>query len=140
MSAIDVQNINSKTGNSAITISDAGVTTAGALNADSVTYGLNSVSSGATTTMDFATNSSHIVTMTQSSTFAFSNVAAGQTGVIIIKQDATGGWSFTLPAIAKTPKGGATITQTTTANSVSVLSYSVLDASNVLVNYIADFA
>ena len=111
-----------------------------AVSADAITYDLNSVTSGTTTTLDFAANSSHVVTMTQASTFAFSNVAAGQTGVIIIKQDATGGWSFTLPASAKTPKGGATIVQTTTANTVSVLSYSVLDASNVLVNYIADFA
>jgi hypothetical protein len=110
------------------------------VSADAVTYDLNSVTSGSTTTLDFTANSSHVVTMTQASTFAFSNVAAGQTGVIIIKQDATGGWSFTLPAVAKTPKGGATIIQTTTANTVSVLSYSVLDASNVLVNYIADFA
>lgn len=105
-----------------------------------VTYSLNSTNSSATTTLDFGANSSHIVTLVGAATFAFSNVAAGQTGVIILKQDATGGHSFTLPATAKTPKGGAAITQVTTANTVSVLSYSVLDTSNVLVNYIGDFA
>jgi len=135
--------LDSVTGRGATTANDVtvGDLTATAVNADALTYGLNSVTvSGATTTLDFAANSSHVITMTQATTFAFSNAAAGQTGVLYIKQNATGGYSFTLPAIAKTPKGGAAIVQTTTANSVSVLSYTVLDASNVLVNYIADFA
>jgi hypothetical protein len=93
-----------------------------------------------TTTLDFSTTNNFVVTMAASTTFSFSNVAAGQTGVIYVKQDATGGWSFTLPAIAKTPLGGAAIAQTTTANTISILSYTVLDSSNVLMNYIGDYA
>jgi len=55
-------------------------------------------------------------------------------------QDATGGRTFALPTIAKTPKGGASIVQETGATTVSILSYTVLDTSNVLVNYIGDYA
>lgn len=96
--------------------------------------------STASTTINFALSVNFIVNLSSSTTFTFSNLQAGQSGVIVLVQDATGGRTFTLPASAKTPKGGAAISQVTTANSKSVLSYTVLDGSNVLVNYIAEFA
>lgn len=95
---------------------------------------------GSTLTIDLAASKHFIVTMTANTTFAFSNIDAGRSGNIVIKEDSTGGYSFTLPTEAKTPLNGATITQQTGANKVSVLSYHVLDSSNVLVNYIGDFA
>jgi hypothetical protein len=95
---------------------------------------------GSTTTIDFAAANHHSITLNQSTTLSFSNVAAGQQGVIFVTENATGGYSFTLPAIAKTPKGGASIVQETGANKRSIISYMVLDASNVLINYIGDYA
>lgn len=100
----------------------------------------NVTASGASTSVDFSASNHHKVTLSATTTFTFSNVAAGQQGVIFLKQDATGGRSFTLPAAAKTPQGGAAIAQVTTANSLSILSYIVMDASNILVNYIGEYA
>lgn len=96
--------------------------------------------SGGTSTIDLASANNHYVTLTASTTIAFSNKDAGRQGNIIFKQDATGGRSFTLPSECKTPVNGAAIVQSTNANEISVLSYYVLDASNILVNYIGDFA
>ena len=78
--------------------------------------------------------------MIANTTISFSNVSAGRFGNLIFVQDSGGGNSFTLPSICKTPVNGASIVQNTGANEVSVLSYYVLDSSNVLVNYIGDFA
>ena len=96
--------------------------------------------SGGTSTIDLASANNHYVTLTASTTIAFINKDAGRQGNIIFKQDATGGRSFTLPSECKTPVNGAAIVQSTNANEISVLSYYVLDASNILVNYIGDFA
>ena len=96
--------------------------------------------SGASTTIDFSQANDFIVTMNASTSLIFSNVVAGQTGVIYLKQDIVGGRTFTLPAVAKTPNGGATIAQENDASSISVLAYTVLDSSNVLINYIGDYA
>ena len=73
-------------------------------------------------------------------TFKNINKRTGSSGMIVLVQDATGGRTFTLPSVCKTPVGGATITQVTTANSVSMISYYVMDSSNILVNYIGDFS
>ena len=96
--------------------------------------------SGGTSTIDLASANNHYATLTGNTTIAFSNKDAGREGNIIFKQDATGGRSFTLPSECKTPVNGAAIVQSTNANEISVLSYYVLDASNILVNYIGDFA
>jgi|11BtaG_2_1085332.scaffolds.fasta_scaffold00574_12 hypothetical protein len=96
--------------------------------------------SGGTSTIDLQSANHHYVTITANTTVAFSNKDAGRQGNIIFKQDATGGNSFTLPSECKTPVNGAAIVQATNANEISVLSYYVLDSSNILVNYIGDFA
>jgi len=96
--------------------------------------------SGGTSTIDLLSANNHYVTITANTTVAFSNKDAGRQGNIIFKQDATGGNSFTLPSECKTPVNGAAIVQATNANEISVLSYYVLDSSNILVNYIGDFA
>lgn len=91
------------------------------------------------TTIDFSTANDFIINMSTNTTFSFSNLAAGQTGVFYLKQDAAGGRTFSLPSQAKTPQGGAAIVQQTGGSSVSVLSYTVLDTSTVLVNYVGDY-
>lgn len=96
--------------------------------------------SGGTLTINLSNANNFYITMTASTTFAFTSKDAGRSGNLIIKQDATGGRSFTLPSECKTPVNGASIAQSTGANEISILSYYVLDGSNVLVNYIGDFA
>jgi hypothetical protein len=96
--------------------------------------------STATTDLDFSLADNFKLTMSANTALTFSNIVAGQNGFIYVIEDATGGYSFTLPTEAKTPKNGASIIQETGANSVSVLSYIALDSSNVLMNYVGDFA
>lgn len=96
--------------------------------------------SGGTLTIDLNAANNFKITMSANTTFAFSNVSAGRGGNLIIVQNATGGYSFTLPAACKTPVNGASIVQSTNANEISILSYYVVDSSNILVNYIGDFA
>lgn len=114
----------------------AGGTMTGALRHDQDTAS----ASGGTLTLDLSAANNFYVTISAATTFAFSNKDAGRFGNIIIKQDATGGYSFTLPSECKTPVNGASIVQSTGANEVSILAYYVLDSSNILVNYIGDFA
>ena len=98
--------------------------------------------SGSATTLNFASANNFLVNMSADTTFTWSNLsgAVGCSGNIIIVQDGTGGRDFTLPSEAKTPIDGATIVQNTGANEISVLSYYVMSSSQVLVNYIGDFA
>lgn len=95
-----------------------------------------------TTALDLGAYDNFVLTLSANTTFTVSNVAkkVGGSGTIIIKQDATGGRTFTKATEMKTPIGGAGIAQTTTANSLSVLSYYVVDASTILINYIGNFA
>lgn len=92
-----------------------------------------------TTTVDLSLGTNSVVSMTSSTVFLFTNLVAGTTGVIFLKQDALGGRTFTLPSTAKTPLGGAAIVQSTASNSMAILSYTVVDASTVLVNYIGGY-
>lgn len=113
----------------------------GSITAGSITQTHNVVNSASgTTTLDLDANTMHVINMVGNITLAFSNATAGQQGVIFLAQDATGTRSFTLPAACKTPNGGATISQVTTGSTTSILSYTVLDASNIYVNYIGNFA
>ena len=114
----------------------AGSTMTGALRHDQDTV----AGGGGTVTIDLSAANNFKVNMTADTTFAFSNKDAGRFGNIVFVQDGTGGHDFTLPAECKTPVNGASIVQSTGANEVSVLSYYVLDSSNILVNYIGDFA
>lgn len=96
----------------------------------------------ATTNINLATANNFYITLQASTTFTLSNIASkiGSSGIIVLKQDGTGGRIFTKATEMKTPIGGAAISQTTTANSVSMLSYYVADSSNVLINYMGNFA
>lgn len=108
---------------------------------DSITmphYTNNNVSG--TITLDVGANSMHTINMIDNITIAFSNAAAGQTGVIVLNQDSSGGRTFSLGSAFKTPNGGASISQSTGGSTTSILSYTVLSSSNILVNYIGNFA
>lgn len=97
---------------------------------------------GATTNLNFSEADHFHLTMQSSTTITVSEVdkKIGCSGNIVIRQDNVGGRTFTKPSEMKTPIGGATIDQVTTANSISVLSYYVVDANTILINYIGDFA
>lgn len=94
----------------------------------------------ATTNIDFSTSGNFYITMSQNTAFTFSNISAniGSSGYILLKQNGTGGFTFTLPAEAKTSKS-KTISQWTVANSLSLITYYIVDASTIIVNYIGDF-
>ena len=96
----------------------------------------------ATTNLDLSVADHFHVTLQSSTTFTISNASSkiGTSGNIVITQDATGGRTFTKATEMKTPLHGAAIDQVTTANTTSVLSYYVVNASTILVNYIGDFA
>ena len=94
----------------------------------------------ATTTLDFSQYGNFYITLSTNTALSFSNLASniGSSGYIFLKQDTSGARTFTFPTEAKTP-GGRTFTQNTTANSLSLITFYVVDASTVIVNYIADF-
>jgi len=77
-----------------------------------------------------------------STTISMDNLdeAIGSSGTIILKQDSSGGRNFSLATYFKTPLGGASIVQYTAPNSVSTLNYIILSETEVLVNYIGNFA
>lgn len=95
---------------------------------------------GGTLAIDFALSNHFKIAISAATTFSFSNLTVGQYGHIIIVQNGTGGYSFTLPTAAKTPVNGATIVQSTGANEISVIGYYIMSSTQVLVNYIGDFA
>jgi len=99
------------------------------------------VSTG-TTDLDLGLYDHFHLTMAASTTFTVSNAASkiGSAGNIVITQNGTGGYSFTLSSEMKTPLNGAAIAQVTTASTTSLLCYYVVSASIILVNYIGDFA
>jgi len=75
-------------------------------------------------------------------TFTNAANAIGSSGIIVVKQDGTGGRSFTLKPAAnvKTPANGATIVQNTNANEYSTISYYIAAEDFIMVNYIGDYA
>lgn len=99
------------------------------------------VSTG-TTNLDLALYDHFYLNMGINTTLTVTNLAAkiGSSGNILIKQDVAGGRTFTKAAEMKTPLGGATIVQTTTSSTLSVISYYVADASTMIINYIGNFA
>jgi hypothetical protein len=113
----------------------------GAVLADAFNPGLETVSPAANVDLDFTQNSNYEITLNQNVEFTFTidSAARGQTGMIIIHQDGTGGRTFTLPSEAKTPVGGASIVQQTVANTTGTINYFIVDVNTVLVNYIGDF-
>jgi hypothetical protein len=92
---------------------------------------VTTLTDGATITPNFALNNSFTVTLAGNRTLANpSNLVAGQSGVIIINQDATG--SRTLAYGTNYDFGGGTApTLTTTANAQDMIAYFVVSTSRI---------
>jgi hypothetical protein len=93
---------------------------------------------GATITPDFAVANNFSVTLGGSRTLANpSNLTAGQSGVIVITQDGTGGRTLAFGSYWKFAAGTAP-TLTTTAAAVDVLAYYVESGSRITARLVGD--
>jgi hypothetical protein len=92
---------------------------------------ISTLTDGATITPNFALNNSFTVTLGGARTLANpTNLVAGQSGVIIINQDGTGG--RTLAYGSNYDFGGGTApTLTTTANAQDMIAYFVVSTSRI---------
>lgn len=92
---------------------------------------VSTLTDGATITPNFALNNSFTVTLGGNRTLANpTNLVAGQSGVIIINQDGTGG--RTLAYGSNYDFGGGTApTLTTTANAQDMIAYFVVSTSRI---------
>lgn len=89
-----------------------------------------------TIAVDMGTGINFTVTLTASRTLgAPSNAKAGQSGVIVVKQDGTGGWSLSYASVYKF-QGGSAVAIDTTASRTSLLSYFVEDSSNIHISVV----
>jgi len=93
--------------------------------------GVTTLTDGATITPNFAVNNSFTVTLAGNRTLANpTNLVAGQSGVFIINQDATGG--RTLAYGSNYDFGGGTApTLTTTASAQDMIAYFVVSSSRI---------
>ena len=91
--------------------------------------------------VDLSTFANHNITITGNITLTPTNFSGrlGQSGIITLIQDSSGGHSITLNSLFKTPRGDS-ISFDTSADGISLMSYYVIDASNVAVNYLGPFS
>jgi len=93
---------------------------------------------GATITPDFAAGNNFSVTLGGSRTLANpTNLTAGQSGVIVVTQDGTGGRTLAFGSNWKFP-GGTAPTLTTTAAAVDVIAYYCESSSRITARLVAD--
>ena len=93
---------------------------------------------GATITPDFSLGNNFSVTLAGNRTLANpTNLTAGQSGTIVITQDATGSRTLAYGAYWKFP-GGTAPTLTTTASAVDVLAYYVESSTRITARLISD--
>ncbi len=99
---------------------------------------VSALTDGATVTPDFAVANNFSLTIGGNRTLANpSNHTAGQHGVIVITQDATGGRTLAFGSYWKFPNGTAP-TLTTAANAVDVLAYYVENGTRITARLITD--
>ena len=90
---------------------------------DSVTFGLNNLVYASTTNWDINAGLNAALTLTGNTTLNILNTQAGQFLFLVIKQDATGSHTVTLPAGSKVVNNGSGyLSLTGTANSIDILS------------------
>ena len=104
--------------------------------------GVNTLTDGSTITPNFAVANNFVVTLggTGRTLANPSNCTAGQSGVIVIKQDGTGSRTITTYGSYFKFAGGTAPTLTTDANAIDVLSYYVISASEIVATLGADFS
>ena len=96
------------------------------------------LTAGATVTPDFAVSNNFSLTANQNFTLANpSNLVAGQSGIVAITQDATGGRVISWGTYFKAA-GGTKPVLTTTANAVDYISYYVESATRIFVSITSD--
>lgn len=89
---------------------------------DGVTYGIQTLTYGSTTTWDIANGQNAELTLTGNTTLAIVNLLVGQVLLLVVHQDGTGSRTITLPAGSKVGYGGAgAVTLTTTPNAIDIL-------------------
>lgn len=99
---------------------------------------ITALTDGATITPNMNNANNFSVTLGGNRTLANpTNLTAGQSGVIVITQDATGSRTLAYGSNFKFP-GGTAPTLTTTANAVDVLAYYVESASRITARLVAD--
>jgi hypothetical protein len=128
--------------NRTITLPDAALTLAGVNVAQSFTAAqrgsIVALTDGATITPDFAAGNNFSVTLGGSRTLANpTNQTAGQSGVIVVTQDGTGGRTLAFGSNWKFP-GGTAPTLTTTAAAVDVIAYYVESSSRITARLVGD--
>jgi len=100
--------------------------------------GVTTLTDGATITPDFAAGNNFAVTLGGNRTLANpTNVVAGQSGVIVITQDATGSRTLAYGTNWKFA-GGTDPTLTTAANAVDVLSYYAASSTVIIASVLGD--
>ena len=112
-----------------LSVSKGGIV--GTVSASSSTTGATSIDMSQSTNFEY--------TLTGDVTFTPTNLVPGQSGVITLIQDGTGGRTVSLNSLFKTPRGDS-ITFETGADTVSLLSYYIASTSIVAVNYMGDFS
>ena len=128
MSTIDVQNLNSKTGNTAFVIADAGTVSIN----KSATAATQTANATGSTTLDFSTYQNFVLTLTGNVTLDNPTTeAAGQSGFIVLIQDGTGGRTVSLGTDYETA-GAAGLTLSTTASTTDVVPYIVVASGRIL--------
>lgn len=100
-----------------------------------VTQTYQTLTDAATITYNAATSVNATVTIAGARTLSITNATNGMKGTLIVKQDATGSRTLTLPAGSKVVDGGGgTITLTTTPNAIDILSWT-FDGANYYFTY-----
>jgi len=128
MSNLNVQNVNSKTGNSAISTADDGTVSLSTSAAGS-TQTANATGS---TTLDFSTYQNFVLTLTGNVTLDNPTTeAVGQSGFIVLVQDATGGRTVSLGTDYETA-GGSGLTISSAASTTDIVPYVVAASGRIL--------
>jgi hypothetical protein len=96
----------------------------------------NNGSTTATTTIDFNTSNVQSYTLNASTTFSLTNMNAGATYIVIVKQAA--GASYTATFTGVLWSGGSAPTQTPTNNKYDVYTF-IYDGTNIFGSYIQNF-
>ena len=128
MSDLNVQNLNSKTGNSAISIADSGAVSL-STGASGSTQTANATGS---TTLNFSTYQNFVLTLTGNVTLANPTTeAVGQSGFIVMVQDGTGSRTVSLGTDYETASG-AGLTLSSAASTTDIVPYVVAASGRIL--------
>jgi len=128
MSDLNVQNVNSKTGNAGFTIADAGTVSI----SKSATAATQTANATGSTTLDFSTYQNFVLTLTGNVTLANPTTeAVGQSGFIVLVQDATGGRTVSLGTDYETA-GGSGLTISSAASTTDIVPYVVAASGRIL--------